>query len=186
MKMNLTQILALVDMNKPLYDARRREKQLGFMQDFEAYISDHEGVHNHEVKRNRYRIEHAVALATFQSLVARGLPTAEADYIVGNQFSALIVADRDNLVDFDPTEIGSADPYHIGAIYFSDARKLHLGGPASRCIAMFKDHLLEGQCAILDGKKNDIKFCTPTELILVNVTETYRNLRARLLDGLGL
>lgn len=186
MKMNLSQILALVDLNKPSYDARRRDKQLGFMQDFEAYLSNHEGVREHETKRNRYSIEHAVGLAVFQRLMERGLSTVDANYIVTNQFALFVMAARDGLVDFDQTEIASADPYHMGILYFSEARKMHVGGPWTQCVAEVSAAILEGKRALHEGDVNGARYCIPTELVLVNVTETYRTLRERLLAGLGL
>lgn len=189
MKMNLTQVLALIGMTKPVYDARRREGKLYFLTDFSTFFPDCEAERDYDTKRSRYGVEHAVGLAAYNELVARGIPTEDTEYIIGNQFSAIIDAFKHGRLDpgyCDKRSFPDAPDHdfaeHVGAIYFAGGRKLHVGGSLSWCLHEYKMALAEGIKAAQECADDQvIASNTPVNLVLVNVTEIYRRLRTKLL-----
>lgn len=191
MKMNLSQILALSDTTKPIYDSRRRHADalLSWMDDFETYFGDNEAVHEYEAKRNRYRIEHALALAAFNAFTRIGVSPAVADYVVGNRFNEIIEAVADASIDpeNDIGRHGELETFHLALILFGDVgRQMHVSGRLTDCQAEYRKFQLEANQLRAERGGQLADGDSPVALVTVDMTAIYRRLKAKLLSGLSI
>lgn len=172
MKLNQAQALRVTGPTKGVYDGRRRRNLMDWMDDFEAYTLAPPAVHNHEVSRDRYGIEHLTALALFEYLVGpTNLSMADADTIVRNNLYRIVERLASNTLE----------GLFVGMIRFSDpARKTATGGSFDECIADY-NHYLKNAEDIADADGTPLDAHIPTALILVDVSPIYRSVRAKIL-----
>lgn len=180
MKLNLKQVLALADIQKPRFDSNRRRGLYGHM--YEARDGS-DSVAEYENARNRFGIEHVVALVCIENATAKGISLEAADSVVSNNFGQIAQAISEGSIDpelQDDTVTGSPiNHFFVGAIYHV-VGKGHYAGP----FGWFHDQVLS---AVVRSNETDAHISdAPSSVLMIDVTTAYRQVKQKLLAGLGL
>ena len=185
MKLNLKQVLHLNGISKSNFDSRRRRDVYGFM--YEAQGGD-DAIATYDNARNRFGLEHAAGIACIEYGTSKlGLTIEMADSIVSNNFGDLTEAISSGAIDPEHDEIehdemspaGSPiNHFFIGAI-FNVVGRGHYAGTFD----WFQDRLLS---ELLHAEHNGHPDHAPAGIVMIDATTVYRNIKLKMLSGLGI
>ena len=176
MKMNLTQVRKLAGMPKPKFDARRRRHLHNFLHDS---LSNNPNIADFENSQTKWKLQHVLALCCVDWFVDKhGVTVETADSVVENNFGELTDAVNEGFIDpeEDHDSAGRLQHFMIGRV--SDAvGRAHVAGT----IGDINDRILKSTAEW--DQNSDGAFAG---LILIDATAVYRQLKTRMIAGLGL
>lgn len=176
LKLNLKQVLALAGLAKPTFDARRRRDLHSFLH--EARIGDVEAA-EYDNSRNRWGFEHVLALRCVDWFVEmHGMSVEVADSIVANNLGELFEAVADGSIDPDEhlAVRGGLTHFMIGRVADVVGRA-HVAGT----LDAIRDRLLRWSVHYDDHPDNML-----AGIVLIDATTVYRQLKAKIIDGLAI
>lgn len=162
MNFNLRELLGVVGMTKPNFDAGRRAGLYGFLR------TPIEGLENVELEnsRRRYTAGHCLALACILRAADAGMSLRDAEMLVRNTVGLLYEA-------LESGAIGQRDHFYLAVIRYPEGREHHAGTLAEISSYIVRASLKSDEP---DAHPNESVFAVQ----MVDATSIYRALQSNL------